>query len=152
MIATVAALTLSIRVLGGAIGYCIYYNVFKQKFVENATTLIGGTAFEMNITSTPAIVEIIGLTAAGLLDDIKLIPGVDTEAKYQALVLAGQVAYAKSYPYVYYVSLAFGGISIICSFFLGDIRKYMTDHTAVVYNKNALEHVHGHHHEEDVKI
>ena len=27
LIATVAALTLAIRVIGGAIGYCVYYNV-----------------------------------------------------------------------------------------------------------------------------
>lgn len=28
LIATVAALTLAIRVLGGSVGYCVYYNVF----------------------------------------------------------------------------------------------------------------------------
>jgi MFS family permease len=33
LIATVSALTLSIRVLGGAIGYAVYYNVFFNKFV-----------------------------------------------------------------------------------------------------------------------
>lgn len=32
LIATVAALTLAIRVLGGAIGYAVYYNVFVNKF------------------------------------------------------------------------------------------------------------------------
>ena len=34
LIATVSALTLSIRVLGGAIGYACYYNVFFNKFVD----------------------------------------------------------------------------------------------------------------------
>jgi hypothetical protein len=36
LIATVSALTLSIRVLGGAVGYAVYYNVFYNKFVELA--------------------------------------------------------------------------------------------------------------------
>jgi hypothetical protein len=31
LIATVAALTLAIRVIGGSIGYCVYYNVFICK-------------------------------------------------------------------------------------------------------------------------
>lgn len=42
LIATVAALTLSIRVIGGSIGYCVYYNVFYNKFVDSATFYIGG--------------------------------------------------------------------------------------------------------------
>tara|TARA_R110002060_G_scaffold10817_20_gene15914 strand:- start:378 stop:1235 length:858 start_codon:yes stop_codon:yes gene_type:complete len=33
LIATIAALTLAIRVIGGAIGYTTYYNVFYNKFV-----------------------------------------------------------------------------------------------------------------------
>ncbi|KAL2025986.1 hypothetical protein VTO58DRAFT_103170 [Aureobasidium pullulans] len=43
LIATVAALTLAIRVIGGSIGYCVYYNVFINKFVPSATHYIGGT-------------------------------------------------------------------------------------------------------------
>ena len=36
LIATVSALTLSIRVLGGSVGYCAYFNVFVSKFVKNS--------------------------------------------------------------------------------------------------------------------
>ena len=38
LIATVSALTLSIRVLGGAVGYAVYYNVFFNKFVVIASS------------------------------------------------------------------------------------------------------------------
>ena len=31
LIATVAALTLAIRVIGGSTGYCVYYNVFVSR-------------------------------------------------------------------------------------------------------------------------
>lgn len=34
LIATVAALTLAVRVIGGSVGYCIYYNVFICKLLH----------------------------------------------------------------------------------------------------------------------
>jgi hypothetical protein len=42
LIATVSALTLSIRVLGGVVGYAVYYNVFYNKFVALAKEQIPG--------------------------------------------------------------------------------------------------------------
>ncbi|KAJ6003180.1 hypothetical protein N7451_005727, partial [Penicillium sp. IBT 35674x] len=134
LIATISALTLSIRVVGGGIGYTIYYNVFISKFVPKATYYIGG-AMEMylNITDVEVITEVITLTGASLLDEIKEIPGIaGNETAYQIVVEAGQLAYAESYKYVYYVSIAFGVISIISACFLGNITKYMTNHVAVV--------------------
>ena len=55
LIATVAALTLAIRVIGGSIGYTVYYNVFYNKFIPNSVHYIGG-AMEvyLNITSPEA--------------------------------------------------------------------------------------------------
>ena len=134
LIATVAALTLAIRVLGGSIGYCIYYNVFYNKFVPNAVYYIGGTmALKLNITNETYIEEAITLTGAALLDGLKLIPGIGNNATAYAYVVgAGQIAYAESYKYVYYVSIAFGGISILAACFLDDITKFMDDHVAVV--------------------
>lgn len=134
IIATVAALTLSIRVIGGCIGYTVYYNVFVNKFVPNATKYIGGTmALELGITNTTYITEAIELTAASLLEGIKEIPGIaGNETAYEMVVLAGQIAYAESYKYVYLTSIAFGGIAILSSIFLGNINKYMDDHVAVV--------------------
>ncbi|KAF2404014.1 MFS general substrate transporter [Trichodelitschia bisporula] len=124
LIATVAALTLAIRVLGGAIGYSIYYNVFSEHFKTEATKKIGRAAVEMGIKDKKVIAGIIGLTAEGLIDHIhKLVPN---EKAYEHVILAGQVAYAASYKYVYFVSIAFGAVSIICALFLGNIRKYMT--------------------------
>lgn len=136
LIATVAALTLAIRVIGGSVGYTIYYNVFVNKFIPNAEHYIGGAmVLKLNITSVPEITEVIQLTGASLLEEIKLLPGVADNPNPMAwdiIVRAGQIAYAESYKYVYLASLAFGAISIIASCFLGDIRKYMDDHVAVV--------------------
>lgn len=133
LIATVAALTLSIRVIGGSIGYSIYYNVFINKFVPNAIHYIGGTLVMAGITSTAVIEEVITLTGAALPQEIALVPGIaGNTTLYNEVIYAGQVAYAESYKYVYLASIAFGIVSTICSLFLGDISSYMDDHVAVV--------------------
>jgi len=137
LIATVTALTLAIRVLGGAIGYSIYYNVFLSHFKTNAKALIGVTAFQLGIKDPQAIGQLISLTGAGLINEIREFPGVTSDAAWVALVDAGQEAYARSYPYVYYVSIAFGTVTIIASLFLKNIDKYMDDHVAAEYDQEG---------------
>jgi hypothetical protein len=179
LIATVSALTLSIRVLGGSVGYCAYYNVFVSKFVQNSITYvklmgkmahskhvaatccltcteltvllcpslsktsadpsthlfryIGGAMYSIGITDEATIGEVIELTGVSLIDQIAEIPGIKgNQTAYDIVVLAGQIAYAKSYVWVYYASIAAGVVSIIAACFLGDINKYMDDHVAVV--------------------
>jgi hypothetical protein len=134
LIATVTALTLAIRVIGGSVGYCVYYNVFVNKFVPNVTRLIGGTMeLELGITNVTYIGAAIEYTASSLLPLIQTIPGIaGNQTAYDMVVLAGQIAYAESYKYVYYTSIAFGSVSIIAACLLGDIGNYMDDHVAVI--------------------
>ncbi|OJJ04935.1 hypothetical protein ASPVEDRAFT_137641 [Aspergillus versicolor CBS 583.65] len=134
LIATISALTLSIRVVGGSIGYTVYYNVFISKFVPNSQHYISEVmATQLNITDVALITEAIELTGASLLERLHDIPGIaGNQAAYDAVVAAGQMAYADSYKWVYYVSIAFGGISILAACFLGNIAKYMDDHVAVM--------------------
>ncbi|EAW08865.1 putative MFS drug efflux pump [Aspergillus clavatus NRRL 1] len=134
LIATISALTLSIRVIGGSIGYTIYYNIFISKFVSNAKHFIGGVMVtKLNITNATYIAEAIELTGASLLPALRHIPGIgNNETAYQAVVTAGQLAYAESYKWVYYASIGFGGVSILAACFLGSISQYMDDHVAVV--------------------
>jgi hypothetical protein len=133
LIATVAALTLAIRVIGGAIGYTTYYNVFYNKFVPILTKNIIISCVENKIYNATIITEVAKLTGASLIQDILYLPGVDGNITiWNALVHAGQESYAQAYPYVYYSSIAFGAVAIIASLFLGDISKYMDDHVAVV--------------------
>ena len=128
-----AALTLAIRVIGGSIGYSIYYNVFLNKFVTHATTTVGGAMIQIGVYDPATIKSVIELTGAGLLEEMKAFPPLGTnETAYNMVVYAGQLAYAESYKYVYYVSIAFGAISIIAACFLGDISQFMDDHVAVV--------------------
>lgn len=88
---------------------------------------------KLNITNPLLIKEAIELTGASLLEELNAIPGIGGVPGAQELVVAaGRIAYAEAYKYVYYVSIAFGAISIIAACFLGDISKYMDDHVAVV--------------------
>lgn len=90
-------------------------------------------ATKLNITSPELIGEAIELTGASLLENLHEIPGIaGVPGAYELVVGAGQIAYAEAYKYVYYVSIAFGAVSIIAACFLGDISKYMDDHVAVV--------------------
>lgn len=133
LIATITALTLSIRVLGGSIGYCIYYNVFVSKFTPAAIQYIGAALAEGNVTDIETLTAVIGLTGVSLVEQIADLPGIaGNETLYNSVVYAGQVAYASAYKYVYYTSVAFGGISIIAAAFVGDISEFMDDKIAVV--------------------
>jgi len=135
LIATVTALTLAIRVIGGAVGYAVYLNVFQHKFIGHLTEGIVTACIENNIFNPSTIREIAELTVCSLTERIMDVPGVNGNVTiYNSLVIAGQEAYAQSYPWVYYASIPFGVLSIIASLFLGDINKYMDDHVAVVIN------------------
>lgn len=88
---------------------------------------------DLGITDVQLIGDAILLTGASLLPELKTIPGIaGNETAYEMVVTAGQIAFSESYKWVYYVSIAFGVISILASCFLGNITKYMTDHVAVV--------------------
>jgi hypothetical protein len=88
---------------------------------------------KLNITSPAVIGEAIALTGGSLLPALRELPGIkDVPGAYELVVYAGQLAYAEAYKYVYYVSIAFGAVSIVAACFLGDISKYMDDHVAVV--------------------
>lgn len=133
LIATIAALTLAIRVIGGAIGYTTYYNIFYKKFVPELTKKMVLACILNGIFNATVIREAAELTGASLINEMLYLPGVDGNVTiWNALVVAGQESYAYAYPYVYYASIAFGSVAIIASCFLGDISKYMDDHVAVV--------------------
>lgn len=139
LIATITALSLSIRVLGGAIGYTIYWNVFYPRFVTAATQIVGIEALveQLGVYNGTLITEIVTLAGnaefALLRQTIDAIPGGAPPYAYDVVIEATQWAFADAYKWVYYVSIAFGVVSIIASACLGDIKKYMDDHVAVVY-------------------
>ncbi|KAK1758484.1 fungal trichothecene efflux pump [Echria macrotheca] len=130
LIATITSLTITIRIIGGAVGYAVYYNVFANKLVPQLTKLVGGACVQAGITDEKMIGTIIKLTASSLTEKIRTLPGVD-DAAWLKIVAAGQQAFANAYPWVYFCSLAFGCVAVIASSFLGDISEFVDDRVVV---------------------
>ena len=66
---------------------------------------------------------------AGGLTDFSQIPGVTPEVT-AAGALAYREAYMAAYHTIFYVSIAFGTLGIICNVLVPNIDKYMTDSVA----------------------
>ncbi|KAH8706051.1 putative major facilitator superfamily transporter [Talaromyces proteolyticus] len=130
-IATTVALAISIRVLGGSIGYSIYYNVFVNKLNEKLPLLIGEFAVEAGLPLASAKQFVVSfLTTPNFMSQV---PGV-TPAVIQAAEMGSRWAYSESLAYVWYVSVAFGVMSIVACLFLGNVRPYLTHRIAVELN------------------
>jgi hypothetical protein len=132
LIATATALALTVRVIGGSIGYAVYYNVFKTAFTNNAENYLA-TQLILNagILDVNEIMTIALDISSNLYGDILQFPDITTQAQYDTIVAAGRENFAMSFPIVWYSAIAFGGASIICCLFLKDIGKYMDNHIAV---------------------
>jgi hypothetical protein len=127
-IATTVALAISIQKLGGSIGYSIYYNVFANKLNAKLPLLIGEFAVEAGLPLTSAEQFVVAILTAP--NSVSLVPGA-TSAVIEAAELGSRWAYSESLAYVWYVSIAFGVVSIIACLFLGNIRPYLTHRIAV---------------------
>lgn len=127
LIATTVALSLSIRVIGGSLGYTIYYNIFAEKLgkvlPENVAKAAVGAGLPVS-DATKFVTEF--LTAPG---SIMSLPGV-TPSVVAAATRGAQDSYAYAISFVWYTSIAFGVVAIIAAAFLGNNRKYLTDRVA----------------------
>jgi hypothetical protein len=131
LIATATALALTVRVIGGSIGYAVYYNVFKERFTHYATSYFGLQAALAGVYDVQTITEMALLVSENLYQKLLDYPQVTTQATYDKLYFAGRETFALSFPIVWYSSIAFGGATIIACLFLRDIGKYMDGHIAV---------------------
>lgn len=129
LITTCAALSLSVRTVGGSIGYTIYYNVFVHKLTPKLPAYVAEYAIKagLPLTSATLFVETLFTDPAKIID----VPGV-TPKVLAAATLGSQWAYAESLKYVWYTSIAFGICAIICVTFLPSTAKYQTNRVAVM--------------------
>ncbi|KPI34451.1 uncharacterized protein AB675_1415 [Cyphellophora attinorum] len=128
LVTTATALSLSVRFVGGAIGYSIYYNVFVRKL----------TAFLPAYTATYAINAGLAPGAAETFVDALLtapaqtatVPGL-TPQILAAAPIGGRWAYAEALHFVWYTSIPFGVVACICRCFFTSTAKYQTNRVAV---------------------
>ncbi|KAJ4305792.1 hypothetical protein N0V90_001324 [Kalmusia sp. IMI 367209] len=137
LIATITAITLSIRYIGGAIAFAVYSNLFYHKFTEYATQLVAydtiarkGIVNYLEPEGQLLIVHMVELVGNARLKELRDIlassPLVLNRNGYAAIVASGQEAFALAYRWPYWVSIAFGGVCFILSFFVQDIGELMS--------------------------
>jgi hypothetical protein len=138
LIATITAITLSIRYIGGAIAYTAYYNIFYHHFTDAATKIVAIKTIVFGGIVSPTqqlfILELVTLLGTAQFKELHqlimtspLILRPDRQNCYDLIVAAGQEAFALAYRWPYWMSIAFGGACFIMAFFLGDIKKFLTD-------------------------
>jgi pimeloyl-ACP methyl ester carboxylesterase len=128
LIATVTALTLTIRFVGGSIGYSIYYNVFSQKLASKLPERVLAFALEAGLPDSSATDFV--QTFLSVPANISSVAGV-TPTIIRAATIGSRWAYSDALAYVWYVSIPFGILSIIGCFLIGDVSKFMTNRIAV---------------------
>ena len=128
LLATTAALSLSIRTIGGSIGFTIYYNVFVQKLTKALPALVGQYAVEAGLSASDATEFVTTFLTAPA--NITSAPGY-TPAIAQAAVMGSRWAYSDALQYVWYASIPFGILAIISCALLPSIKKYQTNRVAV---------------------
>jgi MFS family permease len=101
LITTCAALSLSVRAVGGAIGYSIYFNIFKEKLANKLPVLVGTYAVGAGLPVADAETFVGTYLTLGAEAAMKL-PGV-TAAVLEGALTGSQWAYAQSLHYVWYV-------------------------------------------------
>ena len=158
LIATITAITLSVRYVGGAIAYCAYYNIFYHKYTKYATNVIARdtliykgvvpypvfdthltpqqrTAYETTLTNITLLVSNAQFDA--VKEQIRINPLVEKKDQAFEIILGGaQQAFALAYRYPYWMSIAFGGLCIFLAREITDIRKLMGLDTVAAESKS----------------
>ncbi|KAK4616312.1 Trichothecene efflux pump TRI12 [Fulvia fulva] len=134
LIGTVTAITLSIRYIGGAIGFTAYYNVFFHEYFGLANTIAAPQITAAGVTyDYYELLNLITLASNAQYEQfrtaLEFSPTlrIDPEAAYNIIIAAVQDAFAIAYQWPYWISIAFGGVCIVCSFGLRDIKKHMEE-------------------------
>lgn len=130
LIGTITAITLSIRYIGGAIGFTAFYVIFYHKMNQygiKVGTELAVEGVSYNLTTLRTLVTLAAQSEyANLHEFIEESPNVMMKDKAYELVIQGtQKAFAKAYQWPYWMSIAFGGLCVIFSFGLRDMGKLM---------------------------
>ncbi|GIZ38100.1 hypothetical protein CKM354_000152400 [Cercospora kikuchii] len=128
LITTCAALSLSVRAVGGAIGYSIYYSVFVKKLTEVLPVKVGTYAVQAGLPLESA--ETFVGTFLTAPTQITAVPGVTPGILAQA-AYGAQWAYAEALHLVWYVSIAFGFCAMVCALCIPNTKRFQTNRIAV---------------------
>lgn len=130
-IGSVTAVTLSIRYIGGAIGFTAYYNVFFHKLESEYVLPAGFNVAVAGITTDyPTLERLLTLGAQAQYADLRTFIAqsplvAHKDVAYDIIIQNLQEAFALAYRWPYWMSIAFGAASLVCACFMRDIRHYL---------------------------
>lgn len=132
LIATITAATITVRVIGGTISHAIYYNVFAQHLRSVVPSILAPAATAAGVGSPQQIAQIVEIIrGGGGFSDLGQVPGIVNQTQVDLVTQAGKLASSESYSQVHYVSIAFGLVAFVASFFLTGVDKEMDDEVAI---------------------
>jgi hypothetical protein len=141
LIATVTAITLSLRYVGGAITFAIASNLFYHHVTEYATELVATKTIAGNAIVNPftaqglaLIKHMTELVANAQFDQLREVlatnPLILNRDSFGLIVASAQEAFSLAYRWPYWISIAFGGACFLLSIVVGDIGKLLDSHVA----------------------
>ena len=131
-----AGLIGTFRSAGGSVGNAIFNTILNDVVNSRIGGQIAAAAeqYEFNPKNLELLIPAVISNAAGVPDAFKGIPGV-TDQVIAATALAVKDTYAYAFRRVFWSTVPFGVIAIVCALFISDPSKYMTNHTAVHMQK-----------------
>lgn len=135
-IATVTAISLSMRFIGGAIGNTVYFNIYNQKIVMNLPEYVSRYAVQAGLPQDSAAAftsAYVKLAQSGFIVTVASIgdfSGVSQDV-LDAASLGYRWAYVESMKYIWYASIPFGVIACVCCWFMPNMERFLTNRVAV---------------------
>ena len=133
-----AGLIGTFRSAGGSVGIAIFNtilnNIVNSRLGGQITTAATIAGFDPD--GLEALIPAVISNAAGVLDAFTGISGVTADVQ-AATALAVKETYAYAFRRVFWATVPFGVVAIICALFITDPSQYLTNHTAVHMEKSA---------------
>jgi hypothetical protein len=122
LIGTVVSLALAIRVIGGSIGYSIYFNIFSNKLTASLPTTIAEYAASAGLPAT-SLTDFV----TTFLTNPTAIMGIDgvTAQVIAAATRGSRIAYSEAFYWVWITSIAFGAVSVLACLALPSNYKFL---------------------------
>ncbi|KAF4463609.1 major facilitator superfamily transporter [Fusarium albosuccineum] len=117
------------RSAGGAVGNAIFNTVFQDKFRSYSGEEIARAALSNGLDPAD-----LGTIIPGTIEHNLGVPGAlsgvqgMTPAIQDALRAAVRTAYGRAFQFVFYVTIPFSVVALVCSLFVEDPDAYMTNH------------------------
>lgn len=118
------ALSLSIRLIGGSIGYAIYFNISSEMLTKALPERVGEAVVAAGLPAGDAT-QFVGIILTTPMA-ASTAPGA-SPAIFAAATRGSQDPYVYALSYVWYTSIAFGVVAIGAAVGLGNNRRFFTN-------------------------